>query len=95
MLGQDQTFLSLIPKYTVMQALNVTNKARTASGKRFPGKLHDMLTYAELHGLQNIVSWVCNGTAFMVHDKAKLVQILRLFFGQTKFRSFQRQLNVS
>jgi hypothetical protein len=92
---QIRSFLSAIPNYTPMDAFDDSKKGRTASTKQFPGKLHDMLTYAELHGLDYIVSWVCDGTAFMVHDQAKLVQILPVFFGQTKFRSFQRQLNVS
>jgi HSF-type DNA-binding len=68
---------------------------RSSSLKQFPGKLHDLLTYAEMNGLDNIIGWVHNGSAFMVHDQEKLLQVLPIFFGQTKFRSFQRQLNVS
>ena len=62
--------------------------------KQFPGKLHDLITYAELNGLDHIISWVYEGRAFMVHNQELLLQILPIFFGQTKFRSFQRQLNV-
>jgi hypothetical protein len=57
--------------------------------------LHDLLTYAQQNGLDDVLSWVHNGSAFMVHDQQQLLKILPIFFGQTKFRSFQRQLNVS
>jgi hypothetical protein len=68
---------------------------RPSSVKQFPGKLHDLLTYAERNGLDYIISWVHGGKAFMVNNQYQLLQILPIFFGQTKFRSFQRQLNVS
>ena len=61
---------------------------------RFPGKLHDLLEYVEREGLQFIISWIREGRAVMVHNSEKLVEILPLFFGQTKYRSFQRQLNM-
>ena len=69
-------------------------KRPPSSVKQFPGKLHDLLTYAEQNGLDHIISWVHNGNAFMVHNQYQLLHILPIFFGQTKFRSFQRQLNV-
>jgi hypothetical protein len=68
---------------------------RVCASKQFPGKLHDLLTYAENSGLEWIISWVHHGKAVMVHHQDNLLQILPIFFGQTKFRSFQRQLNVS
>jgi hypothetical protein len=68
---------------------------RPSSVKQFPGKLHDLLTHAERNGLDYIISWVHDGKAFMVHNQYQLLEILPIFFGQTKFRSFQRQLNVS
>lgn len=68
---------------------------RVCASKQFPGKLHDLLTYTENSGLEYIISWVHQGKAFVIHSQEQLVQILPIFFGQTKFRSFQRQLNVS
>jgi hypothetical protein len=65
----------------------------TAEG-RFPGKLHDMLDFADSHGLQHIISWTPDGRAFVIHDTEKLVSILPLFFSQTKYRSFHRQVSV-
>jgi hypothetical protein len=66
---------------------------RGGSETQFPGKLHDMITCVECQGLDSIVSWIKNGTAFMVHNPEKLLEILPVFFGQTKYRSFERQLN--
>jgi len=60
----------------------------------FPGRLHELLEYVESQGLDYIVSWVRNGTAFMVHNQAELLKLLSFFFGQTKYRSFTRQLNM-
>ncbi|KAL3918931.1 MAG: hypothetical protein SGILL_004007 [Bacillariaceae sp.] len=68
---------------------------RVCASKQFPGKLHDLLTYAETHRLDWVISWCHEGKAFIVHSQEHLLQILPIFFGQTKFRSFQRQLNVS
>lgn len=68
---------------------------RGAAGAQFPGKLHDLMTYTEHQGLEHIISWVENGLSIMVHDPEKLLEILPHFgFGQTKYRSFQRQLNM-
>jgi len=67
---------------------------RGGSETQFPGKLHDMLVYCERQGLGSIVSWIRGGLAFTVYDPEKLVSLLPVFFGQTKYRSFQRQLNM-
>jgi hypothetical protein len=53
-----------------------------------------MMTYVELVGLEHIVSWIHNGRGFMVHNPGKMVEILPLFFSQTQYRSFSRQLNM-
>ena len=66
----------------------------TGSELQFPGKLHNMMEYVEREGYDNIVSWVNNGQAIMVHDPKKILDLLPKFFSQTKFRSFQRQLNM-
>jgi len=70
-------------------------RRRPTSMQQFPGKLHDMMSYIEQWGLDNIVSWVNNGRAVYVRDSEQLVEkILPLFFGQSKFRSFTRQMNM-
>jgi len=69
-------------------------KKKSGSESQFPGKLHNMMGYVEREGLEHVISWVINGRGFMIHDPEKLVKILPLFFAQTKYRSFRRQLNM-
>jgi hypothetical protein len=69
-------------------------RSRGGSESQFPGKLYDLLEYASENNLESAISWARNGTAIMVHDPEKLVDILPKFFGQTKYRSFRRQLNM-
>jgi HSF-type DNA-binding len=65
------------------------------STMQFPERLHTMMTYVEDEGLECIVSWVDNGRALQVNNSKRLVEeVLPLFFNQTKYRSFQRQLNM-
>mmetsp|Transcript_100413 Transcript_100413/g.139575 ORF Transcript_100413/g.139575 Transcript_100413/m.139575 type:complete len:204 (+) Transcript_100413:27-638(+) len=67
---------------------------RTGSDKLFPGKLHDLLDYAEREGLEHIVSWSQDGHSFAIHKPKALVDILPMFFGHSRYRSFHRQLNM-
>jgi hypothetical protein len=65
------------------------------SERIFPLKLHKMLENAERDGIQHIVSWVNNGTGFKVHNsKLFTEQVMPMFFDQTKYESFRRQLNL-
>jgi hypothetical protein len=61
---------------------------------QFPGKLHDLMTYVENEGCFDVISWVNHGLAIKVHDRKKLVELLPQFFSQSKYRSFERQLNM-
>ena len=65
--------------------------------KRFPFIMYGLLEAAEgtCSGLTGIISWVQGGTAFAVHDRARFVtRILPKYFAQSKYQSFQRQLNL-
>ena len=73
---------------------NFTPKKRGGSQSLFPGKLHAMMQHIESENLESVMSWVLNGHGFMIHNPEKLVDILPLFFGLTKYRSFRRQLNM-
>ena len=61
---------------------------------KFPGKLHEMLSYVEDKGLEHVISWTLNGRGFQINDPEELVTILPRFFEQTKYRSFRRQINM-
>lgn len=67
---------------------------RTGADKLFPGKLHDMIDYAEQEGMDHIVSWTSDGKAFAIYKPKELIQLLPMFFGHAKYRSFHRQLNM-
>ena len=71
-----------------------SNLHGTGSEMQFPGKLHTMMEHVEKEGLENVIAWVHDGRAIMVNDPKKIVELLPKFFSQTKFRSFQRQLNM-
>lgn len=63
--------------------------------KQFPWKLHEMLEKAELEGKEAIVSWMPSGRAFRVHQPEVFVKdIMTNHFQQSKYKSFQRQLNL-
>lgn len=60
----------------------------------FPIKLHEMLKDVERDDNASIVSWSPDGKGFRVHKQNLFVEtILPRYFSQTKYRSFQRQLN--
>ena len=52
------------------------------------------MEYVELQGLDSIISWIMGGRAIKIHNPEKIVDLLPLFFSQTKYRSFQRQINM-
>lgn len=61
----------------------------------FPWKLHDMLTKMSQQGYDHIVSWNPAGTALKIRDTKRFAeQIMPQHFRQTKYKSFQRQLNL-
>jgi hypothetical protein len=61
----------------------------------FPWKLHTVLEEVERYNKQHIVSWQADGTCFKVFRPEEFVQqIMPNYFLQTKYRSFQRMLNL-
>lgn len=61
----------------------------------FPWKLHDMLDDMDRQGTHSVVTWQPHGRAFMVHKPKDFVdKIMKHYFNQTKYASFQRQLNL-
>lgn len=61
----------------------------------FPWKLHEMLDTCEREGLSHIVSWLPDNGSFRVHNPSYFMEnVIKNFFKQTKYKSFQRQLNI-
>jgi hypothetical protein len=62
----------------------------------FPWKLHEMLSCAKTEDFESVVSWLPDGNSFKVHDQDEFVRnILPAYLeNQTKYKSFQRQLNL-
>jgi hypothetical protein len=62
---------------------------------KFPIKLHALLSYAEMYGFADIISWKVHGRAFLIHSpKEFCMRIMPQFFNQSKITSFLRQLNL-
>ena len=61
----------------------------------FPMKLHELLVKTEEDGFTDIISWKPHGRAFVICNSKKFAEkVLPQYFGETKFLSFQRQLNL-
>jgi hypothetical protein len=61
----------------------------------FPVKLHQMLEGNAANGMDHIASWQPHGRCFVVHKQREFVDlIMPEYFQQSKYPSFQRQLNL-
>ena len=71
------------------------NNNAAASSSQFPQKLHRMLDAATDDGFDDIVRWELDGRAFKVYKVQEFVdRVLPNYFKQSKYKSFQRQLNL-
>lgn len=62
----------------------------------FAYKLHVLLNDVETLGLTGIISWVCDGKAFKIHDPKEFEKAIQpRYFRQTKLGSFVRQVRRS
>ena len=68
----------------------------TSNGEAaFPWKLHQVLDESERCGFSDIVSWQGN-RAFKVHDPKNFEKsIMKKYFNQTRYKSFQRQRKLT
>lgn len=66
-----------------------------STGEHFPIKLYRMLEDASTLKLTDIISWAEDGRSFLVHEpKVFENTMMRKYFNHTKYKSFQRQLNL-
>jgi hypothetical protein len=71
------------------------NKTRRTAAIKFPAKLHQILNEVEQKGNDEIISWNPDGKSFNVHNQKTFVDsVLPSYFRHSKYRSFQRQLNL-
>uniref|UniRef100_A0A7S4AI81 HSF-type DNA-binding domain-containing protein n=1 Tax=Pseudo-nitzschia australis TaxID=44445 RepID=A0A7S4AI81_9STRA len=60
----------------------------------FPWKLHIVLEESERHGFDDVISWQGN-KAFKVHNPKKFeASVMKEYFNNSQYKSFQRQLNI-
>lgn len=77
-----------LPKYR-----GRSKKSRGGITTLFPERLYQLLHDAESGQFEGIVGWQAHGRAFMVRDKKRFTnEVLALYFKQSKFASFCRQL---
>jgi len=87
-------FQEVKTSFFAKRAHSPTQSSSSNPGIQFPWKLHNMLNNAEAEGYNTVVSWNGNN-GFKVHDKdAFVANIVPKYFSQTKYRSFQRMLNM-
>jgi hypothetical protein len=61
----------------------------------FPWKLHQILDDASSQNFDTVISWVPSQNGFKVHKPKEFdSDIMPKYFHQTKYKSFQRQLNM-
>jgi hypothetical protein len=85
---------STMSKMTVSSPA-INNIQEERSNAQFPWKLHELLSQAEKNGNDSIISWLPGTDAFKVHNKQKFAtEILPAYFNATKYKSFQRNLNL-
>jgi hypothetical protein len=81
--------------YSISKTPPIAAKALTTSPTPFPWKLHEMLDDTENKNMSHIVRWLPDNTSFKVYEMdAFVLYILPAYFRQTKYKSFQRQLNM-
>ena len=74
---------------------NQSKKSKGGIAFPFPSVLHAMLERADPEKFDDVVSWQPHGRAFTVHNPNRFVkEVMPLFFRQTRFASFQRQLSL-
>uniref|UniRef100_A0A7S2HD95 HSF-type DNA-binding domain-containing protein n=1 Tax=Helicotheca tamesis TaxID=374047 RepID=A0A7S2HD95_9STRA len=81
----------------ISAALVCAAKSRPKGGVAvpFPLKLHQVLGKIEEDGYGHVISWQPHGRCFVVHKQKEFVEdIMPEYFKQSKFPSFQRQLNL-
>jgi len=79
----------------VPSSLRASRRRKGPKELSFPTKLYDLLSDCRSEGLEHIISWQEHGRSFIIADsKLFSARIMPGYFRQSKFHSFQRQLNL-
>lgn len=82
-------------KKTKSKSSGQPNPAQPTAAIPFPWKLHRILNDADAKGFNDIISWVPAENGFKVHKTKQFDdEIMPKYFDKTKYKSFQRQLNM-
>ena len=66
-----------------------------AAEEPFPVKLHRLLLEAERTDQTDVVGWNEDGTSFLIYQPKVFAEtLMKQFFLQTRYKSFQRQCNL-
>jgi hypothetical protein len=95
--GEEDTYCAANPETLDVCSLSMSSLGKEtdlpASKLPFTWKLFEMLEDVHRQGRSDVVSWVDGGRAFKVHDLRVFVdEIIPIYFKQSKYKSFQRQL---
>jgi HSF-type DNA-binding len=95
--GEENTYCPENPQTLDVCSLTMASMGQEtnlpSSKLPFTWKLFEMLGNVHEQGMSHVVSWVDGGRAFKVHDlKAFVNEIIPMYFMQSKYKSFQRQL---
>jgi HSF-type DNA-binding len=74
---------------------NLGAEARKTAETAFPSRLYQMLGEVERAGDSNIISWDGRGESFIIYEPKMFAETwMQRCFNQSKYKSFQRQLNL-
>jgi len=93
--SDDGSCKSRSSKSSKRRSSSSINKQTPTATIPFPWKLHRILDEADAKGFNDVISWVPSENGFKVH-KTKVFddEIMPKYFDKTKYKSFQRQLNM-
>jgi HSF-type DNA-binding len=101
LMNQSESSVNSSGNLSQLSLSNKVDKEHIYEGKEastannFPLKLHRILERLESESSYDIISWLPHGQAFKVHDVNRFVnELMKKFFHQTKYSSFQRQLHM-
>jgi hypothetical protein len=75
---------------------NIAARPLMSSDLSFPYRLFNMLNQAERYKFEDVISWVQQGTAFLIHSEDRFTnEVLPEYFpNMKKLKSFRRQLSA-